>query len=139
MKCQHLPKKTIGNFLYRGGNDDYQSLKNELIQGFGLSTEMILEIDLDNYKEGFQKSTLIGSPPGYVGYENGGILSTHLNNYPGALISLLNFDKASGDIKSFFYNMMTIIPMNYRLRQYVKKLTTSHQNISTEKQLKKYI
>ena len=107
MKSLHLPKKTLGNFLYRGGNDDYQILKDELIQGFGLSSEMILEIDLDNYKEGFQKSTLIGSPPGYVGYENGGILSTHLKNYPGALISLINFDKASGDIKIFFYNMMT--------------------------------
>lgn len=81
--CEHLP------FLY----DDFSKI-------FNVTDEAILEINLEEYNAPHMNSMLIGSPPGYVGYENGGILTEHILKYPIAIVALKNYDLASPVIQS---------------------------------------
>lgn len=107
-----LNRKIILSILYSGCDYGLNELINELLSGFGFTKEMVLKIDLSNYKDSFQKSTLIGSPPGYVGYDNGGILSNHIKKYPGSIIVLDCFDKGNQSIKAFFKDMIKIGELN---------------------------
>ncbi len=104
----HFERKTIVNICYTGGDDDYLKLVDELKAGFGIANEMVLSIDLSDYQSDIHSSSLIGSPPGYVGYDDGGILSSHLKKYPNALFLIDNFDKSNGLIKELFIKMMKL-------------------------------
>lgn len=106
LKQFHLSKGVLVKILYEGGLDDYNNLKKEIISGFGLSNEMQIEIDMADYKQAYQKNALVGSPPGYIGYDKGGILSNHLSKYPYSLITLRNYSLASQEMISFFNGMM---------------------------------
>ncbi len=80
--------------------DDYnlEEVKKELKIGLGITDEMFLDLDLSTYKEAHSISSLIGSPKGYVGYEEGGILSEHIGSYPLSVVILSNVNDASKDI-----------------------------------------
>lgn len=85
-------------------NDDFEIsfLMDDLYQLFSFKKEMYLEVDLENYQDYTMMNNLIGSSKGYVGYEQGGILSEHIIRYPISLIYLRNFDKAHFSIQHFF-------------------------------------
>src|SRR5690606_10081947 len=66
---------------------------------FEVKQDAILEIDLQDYIDNAFFTNLIGAPSGYVGYENGGILTEHLIAHPFSIIVLKNFDTANIVIK----------------------------------------
>ena len=81
-------------------NPDY--LISDLNKVFKFKNEMYLEIDLENFHDITMLNNLIGSSKGYVGFEQGGILSEHLIKYPMSLIFLKNFNSAHQSIQNFF-------------------------------------
>lgn len=85
-------------------NDDFDIsyLIDDLYELFSFKKEMYLELDLECYQDYTMINNLIGSSKGYVGYEQGGILSEHIIRYPISLIYLKNFDKAHLSIQHFF-------------------------------------
>ena len=83
-------------------NDFNQNLLIEDLRlVFGFNKEMYLEIDLEDYQDVSSLNNLIGSSKGFVGYEQGGILSEHIIKYPISLIFLKNFNKAHNTIQNY--------------------------------------
>lgn len=101
-----LEQKPLLKLSYQGNNDGLLYLKNDLMNMFNIGFEAILEIDLSGYKDSIMLTSLIGAPPGYVGYEDEGVLSKHILEYPMSIIIFKGYDKACGTIKSFISNML---------------------------------
>lgn len=72
---------------------------------FHFKTEMYLEVDLETYQDPIMINNLIGSVKGYVGYEQGGLLSEHLIRYPMAFVYFRHFDQAHMSIQQFLYQL----------------------------------
>lgn len=77
-------------------------LKHDLMVYLGISEEMILQIDALMYQERSAMESLIGSPKGYVGYDEDGILSHQLLTYPASVIIVENSNAMSGQLKTIF-------------------------------------
>lgn len=77
-------------------------LKHDLMAYLGISEEMILQIDALMYQERSAMESLIGSPKGYVGYDEDGILSHQLLTYPASVIIVENSNAMSGPLKTIF-------------------------------------
>lgn len=77
-------------------------LKHDLMVYLGISEEMILQIDALMYQERTAMESLIGSPKGYVGYDEDGILSHQLLTYPASVIIVENSNAMSGPLKTIF-------------------------------------
>lgn len=77
-------------------------LKHDLMVYLGISEEMILQIDTLMYQERSAMESLIGSPKGYVGYDEDGILSHQLLTYPASVIIVENSNAMSGPLKTIF-------------------------------------
>lgn len=77
-------------------------LKHDLMVYLGISEEMILQIDALMYQERSAMESLIGSPKGYVGYDEDGILSHQLLTYPASVIIFENSNAMSGPLKTIF-------------------------------------
>ena len=68
------------------------------------SESHIVRIDMSEFMESHSVAKLIGAPPGYIGYEDEGILSKHILAYPSSILVLKNFHEASGNVSSFLLN-----------------------------------
>lgn len=101
-----LEDKPLLKFSYNGNISGLKNLELDIMNMFNIGLESILEIDLNGYKDGVMLTSLIGAPPGYVGYEDEGTLCKHILEYPMSVLVFKNFDKACGSIKSFILNMM---------------------------------
>lgn len=77
-------------------------LKQDLMVYLGISEEMILQIDALMYQERSAMESLIGSPKGYVGYDEDGTLSHQLLTYPASVIIVENSNAMSGPLKTIF-------------------------------------
>lgn len=77
-------------------------LKHDLMVYLGISEEMILQIDALMYQERSAMESLIGSPKGYVGYDEDGILSHQLLTYPASVIIVENSNAITGPLKTIF-------------------------------------
>ncbi len=97
-----IDTKLLLDIGYQGNDHGYKKLLNDLKVGFGATDEMILELDMSNYNESHLISSLIGAPPGYVGYQEEGVLSKHILKYPISIIYIKNEDKCAYSIKSLF-------------------------------------
>lgn len=82
--------------------DAIEYLKHDLMVYLGISEEMILQIDALMYQERSAMESLIGSPKGYVGYDEDGILSHQLLTYPASVIIVENSNAMSGPLKTIF-------------------------------------
>ncbi len=91
---------------YKGNETGLNDFLDEVKMSFGISDEMILDIDFTSYKDQFMLTSLIGSPPGYVGHEDSGILAKHINSYPLSVIVLEHFEQAHLSISSFIKRMI---------------------------------
>lgn len=105
-KMDLLDEKPLLKLNYSGNNEGMLNLQNDLIHMFNIGFESVLEIDLTGYKDSVMLTSLIGAPPGYVGYEDEGILSKHILQYPISVLVFKSYDKACGSVKSFINNML---------------------------------
>lgn len=105
-KMDLLEDKPLLKLCYNGNLEGLKNLEIDLMNMFNIGLESVLEIDLNGYKESVMLTSLIGAPPGYVGYEDEGTLCKHILQYPMSILVFKNFDKACGSIKSFVLNML---------------------------------
>ena len=94
-------KKSLVSISFKGNKENLKLLLEEIKLGFGITSEMILELNMVNYTDLYSLSSLIGSPPGYIGYEDGGILSEHFSKFLYQVIVIHKLDYASKDIIEF--------------------------------------
>lgn len=93
------PNKPIGTFLFLGPTGVGKThLAKELAKNMFGTTDAIIRIDMSEYMEKFTVSRLIGAPPGYVGYEEGGYLTEAVRRKPYSVILLDEVEKAHPDV-----------------------------------------
>ncbi len=93
------PNKPIGSFVFLGPTGVGKTqLAKELAKSLFDSEESLIRIDMSEYIEKFAISRLIGAPPGYVGYEEGGQLTEKVRRKPYAVILLDEIEKAHPDV-----------------------------------------
>jgi ATP-dependent Clp protease ATP-binding subunit ClpC len=97
------PKKPIGTFIFLGPTGVGKTeLARALARHMFDSEDSLIRIDMSEYMEKFTVSRLIGAPPGYVGYEEGGQLTERVRRKPYSVILLDEIEKAHPDI----YNIL---------------------------------
>ncbi len=93
------PRRPIGSFLFLGPSGVGKTeLSRALADALFGSTEAMIRLDMSEYMEKHSVSKLIGSPPGYVGYEEGGRLTEQVRRRPYAVILFDEIEKAHPDI-----------------------------------------
>ncbi|MDZ4203924.1 MAG: ATP-dependent Clp protease ATP-binding subunit [Bacteroidales bacterium] len=93
------PNKPIGTFIFLGPTGVGKThLAKVLAQYLFDSTDALIRIDMSEYMEKFAVSRLVGAPPGYVGYEEGGQLTEKVRRKPYSIVLLDEIEKAHPDI-----------------------------------------
>ena len=97
------PKKPIGSFIFLGPTGVGKTeLARALARYLFDSDDALIRVDMSEYMEKFSVSRLVGAPPGYVGYEEGGQLTEKVRRKPYSVILLDEIEKAHPDI----YNIL---------------------------------
>ena len=97
------PNKPIGTFMFLGPTGVGKThLAKKLAEFLFDSTDNLIRVDMSEYMEKFTVSRLVGAPPGYVGYEEGGQLTERVRRKPYSVILLDEIEKAHPDI----YNIL---------------------------------
>ncbi|MCE1196682.1 AAA family ATPase, partial [bacterium] len=98
------PDKPVANFLFVGPTGVGKTeLARQLAKQLGVTLH---RFDMSEYQEKHTVSRLIGSPPGYVGYEEGGLLTDAIRKNPHAVVLLDEIEKAHGDIYNILLQIM---------------------------------
>lgn len=93
------PKKPIGSFIFLGPTGVGKTeLAKELARFMFDSEDSLIQIDMSEYMEKFAISRLVGAPPGYVGYEEGGQLTEKVRRKPYSVVLLDEIEKAHPDV-----------------------------------------
>ncbi|MEX0999576.1 MAG: ATP-dependent Clp protease ATP-binding subunit ClpA [Thermodesulfobacteriota bacterium] len=123
------PNKPVGNFMFAGPTGVGKTeLAKQLAEAMGIE---FIRFDMSEYMEKHTVSRLIGSPPGYVGYDEGGQLTEAVHQNPHAVLLLDEVEKAHEDIYNVLLQVMdhaTLTDSNGRkvdFRQIVLILTTN--------------
>lgn len=97
-------QKPLGSFLFAGPTGVGKTeLAKQLAQVLGID---LLRFDMSEYMEKHSISRLIGAPPGYVGYEQGGLLTDEVTKHPHAVVLLDEIEKAHPDIFNILLQVM---------------------------------
>ncbi|MCU0795025.1 MAG: ATP-dependent Clp protease ATP-binding subunit [Akkermansiaceae bacterium] len=101
------PRRPIGSFLFLGptGVGKTYLARNLADFMFG-DPEALIQIDMSEYMEKFTSSRLIGSPPGYVGYEEGGQLSEAVRRRPYSVVLFDEIEKAHPDVMNLLLQIL---------------------------------
>ncbi|HAH31241.1 MAG TPA: NDP-hexose 4-ketoreductase [Elusimicrobia bacterium] len=101
------PKRPIGNFIFLGptgvGKTELARVLADFLFG---SEEAMVRVDMSEYMEKFSVSRLIGAPPGYVGYEEGGKLTELVRRKPYSVVVLDEIEKAHPDVFNILLQIM---------------------------------
>jgi ATP-dependent Clp protease ATP-binding subunit ClpC len=101
------PKRPIGSFLFLGptgvGKTELAKALAEFLFG---NEDAMIRIDMSEYMEKFNVSRLIGAPPGYVGYEEGGVLTEYVRRRPYSVVLLDEIEKAHPDVFNLLLQIM---------------------------------
>jgi len=101
------PKKPIGSFLFLGPTGVGKTeLARALAEFLFSNEEAMVRIDMSEYMEKFAVSRLIGAPPGYVGYEEGGQLTEAVRRKPYSVVLLDEIEKAHPDVFNILLQVM---------------------------------
>ncbi|MDA0912597.1 MAG: ATP-dependent Clp protease ATP-binding subunit [Bacteroidetes bacterium] len=93
------PNKPIGSFIFLGPTGVGKTQLAKVLSRFMFdSEESLIRIDMSEYMEKFAISRLIGAPPGYVGYEEGGQLTEKVRRHPYSIVLLDEIEKAHPDV-----------------------------------------
>jgi ATP-dependent Clp protease ATP-binding subunit ClpC len=101
------PNKPIGTFMFLGPTGVGKThLAKKLAQFLFDSSENLIRIDMSEYMEKFNVSRLVGAPPGYVGYEEGGQLTEKVRRRPYSVVLLDEVEKAHPDVFNLLLQIM---------------------------------
>lgn len=101
------PNKPIGTFMFLGPTGVGKThLAKELAKYMFGSADALIRIDMSEYMEKFTVSRLVGAPPGYVGYEEGGQLTEKVRRKPYSIILLDEIEKAHSDVFNLLLQVM---------------------------------
>ena len=97
------PNHPIGAFMFLGPTGVGKTyLAKRLAEIMFGSSDALIRIDMSEYTESFNTSRLVGAPPGYVGYEEGGQLTEKVRRHPYSIVLLDEIEKAHGNV----FNML---------------------------------
>jgi len=101
------PNRPIGSFLFLGPTGVGKThLAKQLAKYMFGSTDALIRIDMSEYMEKFTVSRLVGAPPGYVGYEEGGQLTEKVRRKPYSIVLLDEIEKAHPDVFNILLQLM---------------------------------
>ena len=101
------PNRPIGSFMFLGPTGVGKThLAKMIAEQLFDSADSLIRIDMSEYMEKFNVSRLVGAPPGYVGYEEGGLLSEKVRRKPYSVILLDEIEKAHPDVYNILLQVM---------------------------------
>ncbi len=101
------PRRPIGSFVFLGPTGVGKTLVGRALAEFMFGDEdAVIQIDMSEYMEKFNVSRLVGAPPGYVGYEEGGQLTEKVRRRPYAVVLLDEIEKAHPDVFNILLQML---------------------------------
>ena len=101
------PNKPIGTFMFLGPTGVGKThLAKKLAEYMFDSADTLIRIDMSEYMEKFTVSRLVGAPPGYVGYEEGGQLTEQVRRHPYSIVLLDEIEKAHPDVFNLLLQVM---------------------------------
>ncbi len=101
------PRRPIGSFVFLGPTGVGKTLVGRALAEFMFGDEdAIIQIDMSEYMEKFNVSRLVGAPPGYVGYEEGGQLTEKVRRKPYSVVLLDEIEKAHPDVFNILLQML---------------------------------
>ena len=101
------PKKPIGSFIFLGPTGVGKTHLAKVLAKYLFDTEeAMIRVDMSEYMEKFAVSRLVGAPPGYVGYEEGGQLTEKVRRKPYSIILLDEIEKAHPDVYHLLLQVM---------------------------------
>ena len=101
------PRRPIGSFVFLGPTGVGKTLVGRALAEFMFGDEdAVIQIDMSEYMEKFNVSRLVGAPPGYVGYEEGGQLTEKVRRKPYSVVLLDEIEKAHPDVFNILLQML---------------------------------
>jgi len=101
------PNRPIGSFMFLGPTGVGKTqLARSLAEFLFDDEQSMIRIDMSEYMEKHSTARLIGAPPGYVGYEEGGYLTEHVRRKPYSVILFDEIEKAHGDVFNLFLQIL---------------------------------
>ncbi len=101
------PNKPIGSFIFLGPTGVGKTHLAKILAEFMFdSADSLIRVDMSEYMEKFSVSRLIGAPPGYVGYEEGGQLTEKVRRKPYSIVLLDEIEKAHPDVFNILLQVM---------------------------------
>jgi len=101
------PRRPMGSFIFAGPSGVGKTLLSKALAEFMFGDEeSLVQIDMSEYMEKHNVSRLIGAPPGYVGYEEGGQLTERIRRRPYAVVLLDEIEKAHPDVFNTLLQIM---------------------------------
>ena len=101
------PSRPMGSFIFLGPSGVGKTWLSKCLAKFMFSSEdAIIQIDMSEYMEKYNASRLVGAPPGYVGYEEGGQLTEKVRRRPYSVVLLDEIEKAHPDIFNMLLQIM---------------------------------
>ena len=101
------PKRPMGSFIFVGPSGVGKTLLSKALAEFMFGDdEALIQLDMSDYMEKHNVSRLVGAPPGYVGYEEGGQLTEKIRRRPYAVVLLDEIEKAHPDVFNMLLQIM---------------------------------
>ena len=101
------PKRPIGSFLFLGPTGVGKTLLAKMLaEKVYADPKALIALDMTEFSSGFTSSRLVGSPPGYVGFDEGGQLTERVRRRPYSVVLFDEFEKASSDVMNMMLQIL---------------------------------